>query len=288
MIPGAFDYHRPSDIDAAVKLLAELGDDALIVAGGHSLIPMMKLRLAQPATLIDIGRIDELRGVEAGDGWVRVGSLTTHAELADSPQLHERCPLLAEAAAKIGDPSVRNVGTIGGNIAHADPASDLPAVLVAVGATVHLQGPNGARRLPASEFFVDLLHTAMAAGEVLTAVELPDPSPASGSAYLKVEHPASGYAVCGAAAVVTMKDGDCSSASLSFNGVENSPESFTAVTDAIVGTDAGDGVIDQAVDGNLAIADPLGDIHASGEYRVALAHAYGKRALKLARDRALA
>ncbi len=285
MYPADCDYHRAASLDEAIGLLGE-HPEARLLAGGHSLIPMMKLRLAQPAALIDIGRLAELKGITVDGGTVRIGALTTHAELAASEVLGESCPLLAEAAARIGDPQVRNKGTIGGNIAHADPGSDLPAVLVALGATVHLRGAGGERRVAAAEFFTGLLQTAMAPGEVLVAVEAAELGAGTGSAYLKVEHPASGYAVCGAAAVVGTAGGEVGSASLAFNGVTATPHLAAAVGEALVGGDGSDAAIAAAVDGHLAIAEPLGDLHASGEYRAHLAAAYGKRALKRARDRA--
>lgn len=287
MYPANCDYHRATSVDQALELLGQ-HSDAKLLAGGHSLIPMMKLRLAHPAVLIDIGRIAELKGIAESNGGVRIGALTTHAELAVSELLMERAQGLAEAAAKIGDPQVRNKGTIGGNIAHADPASDLPAVLVALGATVVLRGGSGERQVAAVDFFKGLLTTDMAADELLIAVEVAGLTAGSGSGYLKVEHPASGYAVCGAAAVVTMEGGSCSAAGLAFNGIGATPVDASGVATGLVGTSADDARIDAAVDENLSVDDPLGDVHASGDYRVALARAYGKRALKLARDRALA
>ena len=285
MYPAECDYYRAASLEEAVQLLGE-HSEARLLAGGHSLIPLMKLRLAQPAALIDIGRLDELKGIHAGDGGVRVGALATHAEVAASGALGQACPLLVEAAAKIADPQVRNKGTLGGNIAHADPGSDLPAVLVALDATVHLHGPDGDRSVAAREFFTGLLTTAMAPGEVLVHVEAAGQGAATGSAYLKVEHPASGYAVCGAAAVVRMEGDTVTAASLAFNGVTETPYLATAVTAALAGGDGSDAAIDTAVDGHLSIAEPMGDLHASGEYRSHLAATYGKRALKLARRRA--
>ncbi len=285
MYPAKCDYYRAASVAEAIGLLGEHAD-AKLIAGGHSLIPMMKLRLASPAALVDIGRIAELRGVQDAGDSIRVGALTTHAQLYESPELAAGCPLLAEAAGKIGDPQVRNRGTIGGNIAHADPASDLPAVLVALGATVRLEGPGGERAVAAADFFVGLLATDIQAGEVLVAVEVPKLGAGTGSSYLKFEHPASGYAVCGAAAVVTIEGGKCESASLAFNGVHATPLAAGAVAAALAGGAADDGAIDAAVDGHLAVPDPLGDAFASGPYRVELAKTYGKRALKAARDRA--
>ena len=286
MYPAAFEYHRASSTEEALDLLARL-PGARLLAGGHSLIPMMKLRLAQPAALIDIGRLSELGGVSGHGDSIRIGALTSHAQLVASTLLRDHCPILAEAASKIADPQVRNKGTIGGNIAHADPASDLPAVLVALGATVILRGKDGEREVAAANFFVDLLTTELTENELIMAIEVPRLGSGTGSAYLKVEHPASGYAVCGAAAVVTLENGTCSAASLAFNGVTATPLAAGAVTEALIGSDAGDSAIAAALGANLSVPDPMSDLHASGEYRTALAAAYGRRAIALARDRAV-
>jgi aerobic carbon-monoxide dehydrogenase medium subunit len=285
MFPAEFDYYRAASLEEAVALLG-LHQGAKVLAGGHSLLPMMKLRLAQPPTLIDIGRIAALRGISRDGDRIRIGALTPHAEIAASELLARDCPILAEAAGKIGDPQVRNRGTIGGNIAHADPASDLPAVLVALGATVLLTGARGPRRVAAADFFVDLLTSDVQPDEVLTAVEVAPLPPRSGSAYLKREHPASGYAVCGAAAIVTLGgDGRCERAALAFNGV--APKAFraSAVGEALAGK-APDAAAITAAIGRLAVEDPLGDLYASPEYRVELARVYGRRALEAAVGRA--
>lgn len=285
MIPAGFEYYRAHDLDDAVRLLAE-HDGARALAGGHSLIPMMKLRLAQPAALVDIGRIEELAGVTDEGEAIRIGGVTTHAELAHSDVLAEHCPLIPEAVHNLADRQVRNRGTIGGNLAHADPASDLPAVVLALRATIHLTGPGGERSVPAGDFFVDLFTTDLAAGEILTAITVPKPEPGTGSCYLKFEHPASGYAIVGAAAVVAMGGDTCRSARLCFNGVTATPLDATAVGDALAGGPADEGAIAGAVDDRLAIDDPLGDVFASGPYRVEMAKVYGRRALGRARDRA--
>jgi carbon-monoxide dehydrogenase medium subunit len=286
MYPAKFDYHRASSVAQALDLLAQK-DDAKLLAGGHSLLPMMKLRLAQPANLIDIGGIAELRGIERAGGGVRIGALTTHAEIAASDVLKRACPMVPEAAAKIGDPQVRNRGTIGGNLSHADPGSDLPAVVRALDATLHLVAKSGRRTAKAADFFVDLLTTDIRDGEILTAVEVPALGDGAGCCYLKFEHPASGYAVVGAAAIVRLgRDGRCESARLCFNGVTATPLDAAAVTGALTGKALDDAAIDQAVNGKLEASDPLGDVFASGEYRVHLAKVFGRRALKLARDRA--
>ena len=285
MYPAPFEYVRASSVAEALSLLGS-SEDAKLIAGGHSLIPMMKLRLAQPATIVDIGRIGELRGVTVGGGSVRIGALTTHAAIAASAELREHCPLIAEAAHEIGDAQVRNRGTIGGNVAHADPGSDYPPVLRALGATIHLQGPSGARAVAAADFFVDLLTTDLGADEIITAIELPAQSAGAGSAYLKFEHPASGYAVVGAAAIVDLDgDGKVTGGGLAWGGVTATPLAGDAVIAALVGGDASDEAIQTAVEGVTA-EDPLGDVFASGSYRLHLAKVYGRRALAAARDRA--
>lgn len=286
MYPAKFDYYRAASVQEAIQLLQD-HEDAKLLAGGHSLIPAMKLRLAQPPAIIDIGRIAELKGVSHDNGSIKIGALTVHADVAASNVLKSNCPLLAEAASNVGDRQVRHKGTIGGNIAHADPASDMPAAILALGGTIHLIGPSGSRQVAAADFFIDLLATDLHEDELLTAIEVPAQSGKTGSCYLKFEHPASGYAVCGAAAVVTLNDdGACAGASLCFNGVTATPHNASAVTNALVGQALDDAAIDKAVDANLSISDPMGDMHASGPYRIELAKTFAKRALKLARDRA--
>jgi len=288
MYPAKFDYYRADTVEDAVRLLGE-HDEAKVLAGGHSLLPMMKLRLAQPEVLIDIGRIEALQGIRRENGKIYIGALTTHYVLETSEVLESHCPLVREAASKIGDPAVRNRGTIGGNVAHADPASDLPAVLIATDAVIHLHGAGGRRTVAAKDFFVELLETDIREGEILTLIEVPElhgESGHTGSAYLKFEHPASGYAICGAAAVVRKgSDGKCADARLVFNGVTATP-SVADVASELAGAPLDDAVIEQAVADHVVIDDALGDVHASALYRVELAKTYGKRALKLARDRA--
>lgn len=285
MYPAKFDYFRAASVEEAVALLHRHGD-AKVLAGGHSLVPIMKLRLAQPSAVVDIGHIHILRGISHHDGTIRIGALTTHATIAASEVLQAECPLLAEAAGHIGDPQVRNKGTIGGNVAHADPASDLPAVLVALGATINLSGATGDRSVAAREFFVGLLETQIGEDEILTAIDVPRLRDGTGTAYLKHEHPASGYAICGAAAVVGGGRASAAGVELCFNGVTATPHRASAVGEALGGTSMTDAEIDRAVDDHLAVEEPLGDVQASGEYRVELARVYGKRALKTARDRA--
>ena len=284
MFPASFDYRRAATLDEAIQLLAQ-NADAKLLAGGHSLLPMMKLRLATPATLVDIGRIAALKGITEDGDRLSIGALTTHAEIIDSPIVRARCPVMVEAAENIADPQVRTRGTIGGNVAHADPASDWPGLVLALDGVIHLKGPGGDRQVDAGAFFVDLLTSDIQAGEIITRIVVRTTGPGVGAYYAKCEHPASGYTVCGAAAVVTMAGGKCSAARLCFNGVTATPLDATAVTGALVGTSLDAAALDGAF-GHLAIAEPLSDAQSSGEYRAAIARTLGRRSVAAARDRA--
>ncbi len=211
MYASTFDYYRARSL-ADVHALIAAHPGAKLLAGGHSLVPLLKLRLAAPSAVIDIGRVAELRGIARQGDVVRIGALTTHAELAASTELRTAAQALAEAAAWVGDPAVRNRGTIGGNVAHADPASDLPTVLVALDARIVAAGPKGERLIAAGEFFTGIMTTVLADDEILTAVQVPVSARGQASAYEKFSHPASRYAVLGAAASITVKDGTCSAA----------------------------------------------------------------------------
>lgn len=280
-------YHRAGSVSEAVDLLSK-NEGAKILAGGHSLIPIMKLRLASPEVLVDIGRIAALKSITGGSGTVSIGALTTHAEIASSDVVQSSTPLLAEAASMIGDPAVRNRGTIGGNVSHSDPASDLPTVLMALGATFNVTGPKGERTIGVADFSTGLLETALDDNEVLTGVMVPSEPSGSGSAYAKFSHPASRYAVLGAAVIVTVDGGKCSSASVAIGGVEATPTKASSVESALVGSDLSDRAFDaaaEAVSGDFG-NDILGDIFASAEYRTAMAAVYLRRALGDARTRA--
>jgi carbon-monoxide dehydrogenase medium subunit len=286
MYSANFEYFRAGSVQEAVSLLKEHGG-AKVLAGGHSLIPAMKLRLATPPVLVDIGRVPGLAGVTKEDGTLRVGSLTTHARLAESDLLRQFCPVLAEAASQIGDPQVRHKGTIGGNLAHADPASDLPGVVLALGGTLRVTGAGGERRIGAADFFVDLLTTDLKPDEVLTAVEVPALGDHTGSCYLKFEHPASGYAVVGAAAIISLADdGTCREARLAFNGVTSTPHRAAEVEAELIGKPLDVMTVAAALE-KLNIINPVDDpIYASGAYRQHMARVYGKNALLQAAARA--
>lgn len=288
MYAPQFDYRRAASVAEAGALLAA-NPGAKLLAGGHSLIPMLKLRLAAPPLLIDIGRIDSLREIAATSNGVRIGSLATHAEIAGSAVVVERCPMLSEAASHVGDPAVRNRGTIGGNIAHADPASDLPTVLLALDARILVEGPGGARSIEARDFFTGLMSTALGENELVTAVEVPAAARGQGTAYAKFTHPASRYAVIGVAAALTIDKGVCSAASVAVGGLVPKPVRAASVEAALSGKPAEPlpPVADAAaaVDRDLG-TDLLGDIFASAEYRRAVAPVWVRRALTQAAERA--
>jgi carbon-monoxide dehydrogenase medium subunit len=281
MYPPKFDYYRASSVSEAVSLMQQHGGKFL--AGGHSLIPVMNIRLADPGTLIDIGRLGELKGISTQGNTVRVGALTTHATVASSTEVPKA---MSEAAGSIGDFQVRNRGTIGGNVAHADPASDMPTVLVALGATFHISGPNGDRTVAAADFFTDLFTTALEEGEILTAVEVPKSG--GGSAYAKLPNPASGYAMVGAAAVVTVQGGKCTAASVALGGATPTARKAPSVEAALVGKtlDADTIAAAAAAAQNDLGDDILTDIHASADYRKAMVTVYVKRAITAAAERA--
>lgn len=286
MYSSNFEYHRPKTLAEAAQLLKK-HKGARLLAGGHSLLPAMKFKLSTPGALVDLAGIKGLSGIKAKGKAVEIGATTTHAEIAASPALRKSCPILSEAAAQIGDLQVRNRGTIGGSIAHADPAADFPTVLVALGATILARGPKGARRIAADKFFVDLFTTALKPGEIVTSVVVPAYGKGTGAAYLKHPHPASRYAVVGVAAIVEVKDGRVARASLVVGGTTPNPVRAAAAEAALTGQKADAGSIAAAA-GKVAaaIADPLSDTYASGEFRVHLATVLAKRALQAAAERA--
>jgi len=282
-----FNYLRAASLADAHALLAA-NPGAKLLAGGHSLIPLLKLRLAAPPAVIDIGRIAELRGIApSGDG-LRIGALTTHAELAASSEVRKSAAALAEAAAGVGDPTVRNRGTIGGNIAHADPASDLPTVLVALEAAIVAVGPKGERTIPAADFFTGIMTTTLRDNEIVAAIAVPVAKQGTGSAYVKFSHPASRYAVLGAAARLAVSNGTCADVRVAVGGLVPHARRAAAVERALSGQKAEAASFATAAG---RVADDLGrdvqgDIFASAEYRAAMAPVYVKRALAAAAARA--
>lgn len=283
MYPAKFDYYQANSVAEAIALLNQY-DDAKLLAGGHSLLPVMKLRLATPSVLVDIGRIAGLKGIVSADGGYRIGALTTHSMVAASTDVPD---VLSEAAAGIGDPQVRNRGTVGGNVAHADPASDLPTVFAALGAMFHVAGRSGERTIAADDFFTGLFSTALEEGEVVTAVTVPGRAAGTGSAYAKFANPASRYAMVGAAAVVSVADGVCTAAQVAVGGLTPCATRAKSVEAALLGkalTAENIAAAAAAVSNDLG-DELLGDIHASADYRRAMAPVYVKRALLKAAER---
>lgn len=287
MYASPFRYHRASSIAEARQLLAA-HPGAKLLAGGHSLLPLMKLRLANPEALIDIGSIAELTGITATQDGFRIGAATTHAAIAASSHLMTGCAVVAETAGRIGDPAVRNRGTIGGSLAHADPGADLPGVLVAIGASIEIIGDAGTRTVAADEFFQGLMTTALGEGEMVTAVRLRRLKKGEGAAYAKFSHPASRYAVIGAAACVAVEKGACTSARVVASGLVPRPAVLASVEKSLAGTRLDEAAIAAAIGraGEDLGDDVIGDNFASAEYRRAVVGVYVARAIREASRRA--
>jgi carbon-monoxide dehydrogenase medium subunit len=282
VIPTAFEYQRATSLDDALKKMASAGGGAKLLAGGHSLIPLMKLRLSEPGTLIDIARIPELSGIRETAGQIEIGAATTHHAVATSSLLHDRCPAMTDAAATIGDQQVRNRGTIGGSLAHADPSADMPAVMVALDAEIQLRSAKGARTVKASEFFQDLFTVDMRPDEILTAVSF---APAKASAYVKLFQKASHYAIVGVAAALDVSGGQIQSARLGLTGAATHAIRLTKAEQALAGH--GKDGVEQAVHGAGAeLAAVNSDLHAGEEYRRAMVGVFAKRAVLAALARA--
>jgi carbon-monoxide dehydrogenase medium subunit len=283
MIPSAFDYVRASSVDEAIKLLGERGEDAKILAGGMSLIPMMKLRFAAPQTLIDIRKIPSLQGIAVSGERVTIGALTNHAAIAADTGLRKAAPVLWDAANVLGDPQVRNLGTIGGSLSHADPAADYPAVMLALEAEFTVAGPAGARKIKAADFFTGMFETGLSEREILTSVSF---NAAPVSAYVKFHHPASHYAVVGAAAVLELDAGKIENARVALTGLYETAFRAPAVERALTGVQAGDeAAVEKATAGAAGEGEARGDTFASGKYRKAMAAVYAARAVQRAATR---
>jgi len=273
MYAPEFDYHKTSSVAEAIQLL-DANDGAKLIAGGHSLIPLLKLRLARPTVLIDIGGIPDLKVIIVNNGTVRIGALATHWDIASSQDVEHACSMLAEVASGIGDPQVRNRGTIGGNVVHADPASDWPAVLTALNARFVIQGPGGSSRTASpSEFFGVPFEPNLAANEVLIAVDVPSLAANQRTEYAKVAHPASGYAVVGGAVVVTVDGDRCTAASIAVGGCVPAPVRASSVEQALIGQTLN---VENIMAASNQVANDLGnevigDFYASAEYRRAMA-----------------
>ncbi|MCS6815943.1 MAG: xanthine dehydrogenase family protein subunit M [Blastocatellia bacterium] len=286
MIPTTFEYFRPTALSEALALLEQHRDEAKLLAGGHSLIPLMKLRLAQPRYIIDLGGVKELSYIRESGDHLLIGAMTRHVEVETSEVLRQRCPLLAETAHQIGDVQVRNMGTIGGSLAHADPAADYPAAILALGAELRAVSTRGERWIPAEDFFVDMLTTALEPGEILVEVKVPALGPRTGAAYVKVAQKASGYALCGVAVVLAVdSNGVCQDAAVGITGVAPKAYRARAVEDALRGRMLDASTIADASAKAAEGIDPLEDLHASAEYRAHLARVWCRRAIEQARAR---
>jgi carbon-monoxide dehydrogenase medium subunit len=287
MYSAEVNYHRARSLAEAIDML-QGNPDAKLLAGGHSLIPAMKLRVAQPALLVDIGHIEGLSGIRVDGDKVKIGALTTHATVAASEEIKAACPILHEAAQIIADPQVRNRGTIGGNIANADPASDYPTLIMALGATLTAIGPQGEREIFADECFKDLFTTVLRRDEVLTTITVPayGHMRGMGGAYLKHRHPASSYAVVGVAALLGVRDGKVASADVVVGGATSNPVHAKTVESALMGMDPKQDNLVAAAE-TMNIDATLGDAYASAEYRAHLATVMAKRALLKAAERAI-
>ena len=286
MITGAFEYHRPASVDEVISLLGQYGDEGRVLAGGHSLIPMMKLRLAEPAHLVDLGGVDALKGIREADGGIEIGAMTTQYEVIQSALLAERCPLLAEAARLISDPQVRYCGTIGGNVASGDPANDMPAVMQCLGADYVLRGPGGERRVAARDYYRGVYDTALAEGELITAIGIPAPPAGHGHAYEKLKRKVGDYAVAAAAVVLAIDGGRCSHAAIALTNVGPTPLHAEAAGQALTGSAIDDAAVDKAVELAQGLTDPATDMRGPADYRSHMAGVMVRRAIARARERA--
>jgi carbon-monoxide dehydrogenase medium subunit len=284
VIPTAFDYERATSLDDAVARLAAANGKAKLIAGGHSLVPLMKFRLSEPKRLIDIARIPGLSGIREKDGTIAIGAGTVHHDVATSALLRQHCPVVSDAAAEIGDPQVRNRGTLGGSLAHADPSADYPAAMLAVDAEIHVKGPKGWRVVKARDFFKDLFTVDLAPDEIIASVQFP---PVRAAAYAKLHQRASHYAIVGVAAALDVSDGRIRVARIGLTGAGPYAIRLTKVEEALAGQTLTKETVDAAA--QLAGADLKevnADLHASAEYRRAMIPVFTRRALERALARA--
>jgi aerobic carbon-monoxide dehydrogenase medium subunit len=282
VIPAKFDYVRPGSLDEAVRALADRGDDAKVIAGGQSLLPLLRLRLAYPELLVDVGGIDELRGVRNNGDALVIGARTTLYQLTRDPLVAEDAGLLAQAARTVADPAVRHRGTLGGALAHADPAGDLPAVVLALDATMIARGPSGQREIPAADFFVDYLTSALEPDEILTAIRIPKVGPGWGYRYEKFHRTAQSWATVGVAALVRRSNGSVAEARIGLTNMGAVPVRATAVEQAVSGAEASRAALSEAAARADEGTEPPGDLHGAPDYRRHLARVLTGRALAAA------
>jgi len=287
MIPAPFAYHRPRSLDETLGLLAQLGEDARVVAGGHSLIPMMKLRLARPEHLVDLQDLEQLRGIRTEPDAVIIGAMTTQHELIGSELLAARCPIIRETALQIADPQVRYCGTLGGNVANGDPGNDMPAVMIALDARYRLRRRNGEREVAAREFYRGVYSTALQSDEILVSISIPTPAEGHGYAYEKQKRKVGDYATAAAAVMLKMSGGACISAAIALTNVGDTPLFAKDAGDAVLGTSVDDAAISEAARCARAIANPSADGHGSVEFRTHIAGVMVRRALMRAKERAV-
>jgi len=283
MISTPFEYSRATSLDDALAKLSASNGAGKLIAGGHSLVPLMKLRLSEPRLLIDIARIPGLAGIREKGGAIEIGAATVHHDVASPALLRTACPEIAECAAEIGDPQVRNRGTLGGSLAHADPAADYPAVMLALDADIHLKGPKGARVVKAADFFRDLFTVDLAPDEIIAAVQF---VPVKSAAYAKLHQRASHFAIVGVAAAVTVKNGAIESARIGVTGASSHATRLTELEKSLAGKPASAATIEAAVkNAGATLQNVNADIHASEEYRRAMVAVFAERALKSALQR---
>jgi len=286
MIPASFDYVAPTTLDEAIALLEKHGDDAKILAGGHSLIPMMKLRFAQPETLIDINNIPGLSYIKEDDGHLKIGALTREVDLEHSDLISSKYPIFTDASKLIADPQVRNMGTIGGNIAHGDAANDHPAVMIALRANVIITGSGGSRSVPIDDFFMGFYTTAVGETEILTELAIPSPSGKSGNAYHKLERKVGDYATAGVAVSLSVDDdGICTYAGIGLTNVNSTPLRASRSEEALLGSKLTDEDIGKAAQFASEDCNPSADLRGSVEYKRAMVKVLVKRIVNKAKDR---
>jgi len=282
VIPAQFDYVAPAGVDEAVSALAEAGEDAKVLAGGQSLIPLLRLRLSFPAVLVDLGRVDELRGVREEDGTLVIGAMTRHADVVSDALVAAHAPLLAAATGHVADPAVRHRGTLGGALAHADPAGDLAAVALALDAELVAAGPSGRRTIPAADFFVDYLQTALAPDEILVEVRLPKQQGQWGVHYEKFNRVAQAWAIVGVAAAVRRENGSIAEARVGLTNMGSTPVRATGVEEALAGAAAEAGAVDAAAQRAAEGTSPPSDLNGKSDYRQHLARVLTRRAVAAA------
>jgi carbon-monoxide dehydrogenase medium subunit len=286
MFPASFGYVAARSVAEALELMAKHGEDGKLLAGGHSLIPAMKLRLQSPHTLIDLGTVPGLRGVKVDANQLVIGALTVHADVAASDLVRRHVPGLSDAASVIGDMQVRNCGTIGGSVAHADPAADLPVILTALNASFIAQSPSGTRTIAVDDFFTDFYTTALNANEILTEIRVPIPASGTGTAYAKLPHPASGYVVVSAGAMITRQaSGTCASARIAIGGLSNGPIRAIPTEMELQGKPLTSQVIAAAAAKAAEETDPVEDSYAGAEYKRHVATVYARKAIEAAVER---